>query len=128
MTKSEYDKGMFTRLQHLATKQSFFLFGPRGTGKTTLLREKFGTTKALWLDLLDLEVEDRFLRNPQELYAIVKALPQDVLHVVIDEIQKVPSLLNEVHRLIEETTKLFVLTGSSARKLKRGSANLLAGL
>lgn len=79
------------------------------------------------LDLLDSQVEDRFFRNPSELYAIVKALSKDVIYVIIDEIQKVPKLLDEVHRLIEETDKIFILTGSSARKLKHGGANLLAG-
>ena len=67
------------------------------------------------------------MRNPSELYAIVKALPAEITHVSVDEIQKVPKLLDEVHRLIEETDKCFVLTGSSARKLKHGGANLLAG-
>lgn len=118
---------MFPRLRHFSHKQSFFLFGPRGTGKSTLLKKRFEHHKCLWLDLLDAEVEDRFLRNPSELYAIVKALPKETVYVIIDEIQKVPRLLDEVHRLIEETDKIFILTGSSARRLKRGGANLLAG-
>ncbi len=118
---------MFSRFRHFPHKHSFFLFGPRGTGKSTLLRKRFNEAECLWLDLLDSEVEDRFLRNPSDLYAIVKALPNTIIYVVIDEIQKVPKLLDEVHRLIEETDKIFILTGSSARKLKRGGANLLAG-
>jgi predicted AAA+ superfamily ATPase len=77
---------------------------------------------------LDSEIEDRFLRHPSEIHAMVKALPEEIPFVVLDEIQKVPKLLDEVHRLIEEKTdKLFILTGSSARKLKHGGANLLAG-
>lgn len=118
---------MFFRLRQFPNKHSFFLFGPRGTGKSTLLKKSFDEHKCLWLDLLDSEVEERFFKNPSELHAIVKALPSHIQYVVIDEVQKVPKLLDEVHRLIEETDKVFVLTGSSARKLKRGSANLLAG-
>ncbi len=119
---------MFPRLKHFSHKHSFFLFGPRGTGKSTLLKQRFDHSQCLWLDLLDTQVEDRFSRNPNELYPIVKALPKETTHVVIDEIQKVPRLLDEVHRMIEEETdKIFILTGSSARKLKHGGANLLAG-
>lgn len=118
---------MFHRLRRVSHKHSFFLFGPRGTGKSTLLKKRFNQSQCLWLDLLDSLIEERFFRNPSELYAIVKALPQEILYVVIDEIQKVPKLLDEVHRLIEETDKVFILTGSSARKLKHGGANLLAG-
>ncbi len=118
---------MFSRLRQFSKKHSFFLFGPRGTGKSTLLKEKFDPNKCLWLDLLDSSIEERFFRNPSDLYAIVKALPDKITHIIVDEIQKVPKLLDEVHRLIEETDKIFVLTGSSARKLKHGGANLLAG-
>lgn len=120
---------MFPRLIEFSLEHSFFLFGPRGTGKSTLLKSqlKAKQEQCLWLDLLDISLEERFVRNPSELFAIVKALPAEVSYVVIDEIQKVPRLLDEVHRLIEETDKIFVLTGSSARKLRRGGANLLAG-
>ena len=118
---------MFSRLRHFSHKHSFFLFGPRGTGKSTLLKKRFSQKDCLWLDLLDSSIEDQFLRHPSELYAIVKGLSKDVSYVIIDEIQKVPKLLDEVHRLIEETDKIFILTGSSARKLKHGGANLLAG-
>lgn len=118
---------MFHRLRTFPKKRSFFLFGPRGTGKSTLLKKRFHSSESFWLDLLDSNVEDRFLHNPSELYPIVKALPDEIKYVVIDEIQKVPKLLDEVHRLIEETNKIFILTGSSARRLKREGANLLAG-
>lgn len=118
---------MFLRLNQLSHKHSFFLFGPRGVGKTTLLKKRFDESQCLWLDLLDVYIEERFLRSPGDLYSIVKALPKETLYIVIDEIQKVPKLLDEVHRLIEETDKVFILTGSSARKLKHGGANLLAG-
>jgi len=118
---------MFSRLCRFSHKHSFFLFGPRGTGKSTLLKKRFNPEQSLWLDLLDSKIEDQFFRNPENLYAMVKALPKETIYVVIDEIQKVPKLLDEVHRLIEETDKMFILTGSSARRLKRGGANLLAG-
>jgi uncharacterized protein len=118
---------MYPRLRHFSHKHSFFLFGPRGTGKSTLLKKRFDHQQCLWLDLLDSSVEDRFSRQPHEFYSIVMALPKETTYVVIDEIQKVPKLLDEVHKLIEETDKLFILTGSSARKLKNGRANLLAG-
>lgn len=118
---------MFLRLKKFSHQHSFFLFGPRGSGKSTLLKERFQQNESLWLDLLDSKVEDRFTQNESELYAIVKALPPEIRYVIIDEIQKIPRLLDEVHRLIEETDKIFILTGSSARKLKHGGANLLAG-
>jgi len=106
---------MFSRFRHFPHKHSFFLFGPRGTGKSTLLKKRFNEIECLWLDLLNAEIEDQFFRNPGDLYAIVKALPKNTRYVIIDEIQKVPKLLDEVHRLIEETDKIFILTGSSAR-------------
>jgi predicted AAA+ superfamily ATPase len=118
---------MFSRLRKFSQKHSFFLFGPRGTGKSTLLAKRFDPKFTAWFDLLDSKIEEQFSRDPSELYAIVKALPNEITHVIIDEIQKVPKLLDEVHRLIEEKKKQFILTGSSARKLKRGGANLLAG-
>lgn len=118
---------MFRRFRVLSHRYSFFLFGPRGSGKSTLLRERFEPSQSIWFDLLDSKIFDQFLKNPSQLFDIVKALPDAVTHVIIDEIQKVPQLLDEVHRLIESTNKIFVLTGSSARKLKRGGANLLAG-
>jgi predicted AAA+ superfamily ATPase len=118
---------MLPRLLNLPKNQSFFLFGARGTGKSTLLRKQFSGDQTLWIDLLDPEEEDRLARNPKDLYAQVIALPDKVTHVVIDEIQKIPKLLDVIHKLIEETSKKFIMTGSSARKLKYGSANLLAG-
>jgi len=118
---------MFPRLRKFSHRHSFFLFGARGTGKSTILHQRFDPNQSLWLDLLDSKVEDQFYHDPGQLYAIVKGLKKEITHVIIDEIQKIPKLLDEVHRLIEETDKIFILTGSSARKLKRGGANLLAG-
>ena len=118
---------MIKRLLQLPKNRSFFLFGARGTGKSTLIRRQFDHQKSLWLDFLNPVEEDRFDRNPNELSDLVKALPPETTHIVLDEVQKVPKLLDIVHSLIEETDKSFVLTGSSARKLKYGGANLLAG-
>lgn len=118
---------MFPRLRQLTKKHSFFLFGPRGSGKSTLLKDRFDPSYCIWFDLLDSQIEEQFFHDPGQLHALVKALPNKITHIVIDEVQKIPKLLDEVHRLIEETDKVFLLTGSSARKLKRGAANLLAG-
>jgi len=118
---------MFPRLLQLSKKRSFFLFGARGTGKSTLLKQTFPKEQTLLCNLLKQEEADRFLRKPETLYDMVLALPETTTHVVIDEIQKVPKLLDVVHLLMGETDKKFVMTGSSARKLKKGGANLLAG-
>ncbi|MEI6790432.1 MAG: AAA family ATPase [Myxococcaceae bacterium] len=115
------------RLLQVTKKYSFFLFGPRGVGKSTLLHQLFPAERTLWIDLLDPGQEQRFSLNPSELFKVVEKLDPSISHVAIDEIQKVPKLLDVVHSLIESTSKLFILTGSSARKLKLGGANLLAG-
>jgi predicted AAA+ superfamily ATPase len=106
---------------------SFFLFGPRGTGKSTWLRENM--PKALYIDLLDPAAHRAYLAGPERLRQVVEGNP-DAAVVVIDEVQKVPALLDVVHQLIEERRRRplrFVLTGSSARKLKRTGVDLLAG-
>ena len=118
---------MYQRLLHLPKNHHFFLFGPRNTGKSTLIELQFPTTTSLWLDLLDTALQARFLENPEELFHIVSNLAPEITHVVIDEVQKVPKLLDVVQRLMKKKNKFFILTGSSARKLKRGGANLLAG-
>jgi len=118
---------MQSRLLQLPEDESFFLFGPRGVGKTTLLRHLPWFSQAFYIDLLKPSEEQRFLRNPDELLAIVQSLPDQTKHIIIDEVQKLPKLLDVVHYLIETTSKKFILTGSSARKLKYGGANLLAG-
>ncbi len=111
----------------LSGSGSYFLFGPRGTGKTTLLQTVHRPDLALWIDLLDPAEEDLFARHPGELEARVAAAPPSVSWVVIDEVQRVPRLLDVVHRLIESSSRKFVLTGSSGRKLRRGASNLLGG-
>ena len=103
------------------------LFGARGTGKSTLLRERFASGARLWIDLLDPEQEDRYARRPAELAEQLLALRPPPKWVVIDEVQKVPRLLDVVHAQIERGAAKFALTGSSARKLKRQETNLLAG-
>ncbi|MDP1606933.1 MAG: DUF4143 domain-containing protein [Rhodocyclaceae bacterium] len=104
---------------------SFFLFGPRGTGKSTWLRKTRGG--AIWVDLLDPEMQRLYLARPERLRELLAGRPS-IDDVVIDEIQKAPALLDVVHELHESNRRLlFVLTGSSARKLRRGAANLLAG-
>ena len=118
---------MIPRLLQVPEDESFFLFGPRGVGKTTLLKHLPWLSSALYINLLKAGDEQRFARNPDELASIVKALPENTSHIIIDEVQKLPKLLDIVHDLIETTSKKFVLTGSSARKLKHGGANLLAG-
>lgn len=115
------------RLLKLPTANSFFLFGARNTGKSTLLKHTFGTKKTLWIDLLDPDQEERYSRDPNNLKYEVNALNDTVPYVIIDEIQKLPKLLDVVHQLIESTNKIFIMTGSSARKLRHGGANLLAG-
>lgn len=134
MTRREFrssfeisEEFMFQRLIQLSKKRSFFLFGARGTGKSTLLKHDFPLNSSLLCNLLKPEEADRFLRKPETLYDIVMALPESITHVIIDEVQKVPKLLDVVHLLMGETDKKFIMTGSSARKLKKGGANLLAG-
>lgn len=114
---------MYTRLLNLPNG-SILLFGPRGTGKSTWIRQKFNN--ATFYDLLDSREVLRLERNPQILYNELENLPAQSW-VVLDEVQKVPSLMDEVHRLIENKSLRFILCGSSARKLKRAGSNLLAG-
>jgi len=109
-------------LEKLLSQKSHFLFGPRQTGKTFLIRQTLKAARVY--DLLDSSVYLTLSRNPGRIAEELD--PHDRL-VVIDEIQRIPELLNEVHRLIEERGVRFLLTGSSARKLRRGGVNLLGG-
>ncbi len=111
-------------LPGLLEKKSFFLFGPRATGKTTTIKQQLSGQVTL-VDLLDSRLFLKLSSEPYELESLVDSSSNDL--VVIDEIQRIPELLNEVHRLIENKSITFLLTGSSARKLRRGKANLLAG-
>lgn len=106
----------------LLGKKSYFLFGPRQTGKTSLIRHTMKGVRVY--DLLDTSVYLALSHNPGR---IAEEITHEDNLIVIDEIQRLPELLNEVHRLIEERGIRFLLTGSSARKLRRGGANLLGG-
>jgi uncharacterized protein len=124
---------MYPRFINLPKKESFFLFGARGTGKSSYLKHHFRSEleacPEAYIDLLQASQEREFSRNPDLLENRVKFLNGKSPIVIIDEIQKVPKLLDLVHRLIEDKTiqVQFALTGSSARKLRAGSANMLAG-
>lgn len=112
-------------LPELLKKKSFFLFGPRATGKTFMIRQQLNE-QVLNINLLNSRFYLMLSAAPHELEALIAAEPSKML-IVIDEIQRVPELLNEVHRLIEEKGLTFLLTGSSTRKLRRHGHNLLAG-
>lgn len=114
-------------LNALLDKKSFFLFGPRATGKSSLIRQQFSAESIILIDLLRTEWYLHLSSRPQELENIILAQQSRDMIVVIDEIQRIPLLLNEVHRLIEERHMRFLLTGSSARKLRQGQVNWLAG-
>jgi uncharacterized protein len=105
-------------------RETFFLWGPRQTGKSTLLHASY--PDAYWVDLLKADEYRRYLERPELLRQELAALT-DTPQVVIDEVQKVPALLDEVHWLHENQEVQFALCGSSARKVKHGVANLLGG-
>lgn len=107
-----------------APRQSFFLFGPRGTGKSTWVRQTFPASRRI--DLLDEAVYQSYLANVGLFAEELRSVPAGGV-VCVDEVQRLPQLLNEVHRFIEERRLRFILCGSSARKLKREGTNLLAG-
>jgi predicted AAA+ superfamily ATPase len=104
-------------------KRSFFLFGPRGVGKSTWLKDTY--PDSFRINLLDTSLSLKLQRDPHLLESLIP--PNLKTFCIIDEVQKIPSLLDEVHRLIEDKRILFILSGSSARKLKKSGANLLAG-
>lgn len=115
---------MYTRIfQPPASRQSFFLFGPRGTGKSHWTRSAY--PDALVVDLLRSGLATQLSADPGRLEHLIPA--DHPGPIILDEVQKVPALLDEVHRLIEARGHRFVLTGSSARSLKRRGTNLLAG-
>ena len=107
-------------------EETFFLWGPRQTGKSTLLKERY--PEARWLDLLKADEFRRYSDNPELLrQEIILDGPPPGNQIVIDEVQKIPALLDEVHWLIENSGVKFALCGSSARKVRHGAANLLGG-
>ena len=120
-------------LPSLLEKKSFFLFGPRAVGKSYAIRQQL-KDRAFLIDLLNSDYYLRLSQNPGLLVSMIESAMMSggtdgkkIEFIVIDEVQKIPALLDEVHRLIEERQWKFLLTGSSARKLKRNNANLLAG-
>ena len=117
---------MIERIYHIDNEldDSIFLFGARQTGKSTFLRQKF--PDSIYIDLLDTALKNRFNRRPSLLYEMLSDKREGTL-VIIDEIPEVPELLNEVHRLMSEKGLVFILCGSSARKLKRKGYNTLGG-
>ena len=122
----KFEKYMYNRLFDFESKldEAMFLFGARQTGKSTLLKERF--KGEIYYDLLDPELRKYFKRNPNALREALQSKPAGTL-VIIDEIQKVPELLDIVHSLMVESGLWFILSGSSARKLKKSGANTLGG-
>jgi predicted AAA+ superfamily ATPase len=112
-----------TRLIMPPKAKSYFLFGPRGTGKSTWLKNHY--KKHIYIDLLDYETLNLLQSHPDHLTRLIPTNYKEF--VIIDEIQKIPQLLNTVHQLIEDRKIKFILTGSSSRKLKKEGVNLLAG-
>ncbi len=111
------------QLDKLLLKKSHFLFGPRQTGKSSLIKRTFADQ----YPIINLLKTDIYLRLEAAPWEIESMLPLTTKYAIIDEVQRIPILLNEVHRLIEDQQINFLLTGSSARKLKRNNANMLAG-
>lgn len=121
---------MFPRLSKPLLSNSFFMFGARGAGKSTLVQSLMPRATTYSIDLLNPEDDERLRRNPQVLIAEVRGRAEAIEWVLIDEVQKVPALLDVVQLLLENAATRhikFALTGSSARKLKLAGANLLAG-
>lgn len=121
---------MYPRSIKLSDSHSFFLFGPRLTGKSTLLRQAFAGEEVLFLDLLHPSVYQKYVAEPEALIREVEAAKGKFKRVVLDEIQRVPALLDAAHHLMESPSGRclrFIMSGSSARKLKRSKANLLGG-
>jgi uncharacterized protein len=118
---------MLERIAKFSKTNSFFLFGARGTGKTHLLKEKYNNETNWYIDLLNPDLARKYLLSPNALINELDGRKTQPEWIIIDEVQKVPSLLDLVHQLIESRNQKFILSGSSARKLKRGGANLLAG-
>ncbi len=118
---------MIPRLCNVSKSNSFFLFGPRGVGKTTLIKERFPADKALLLNLLDDSLMDQLLLDFSRFKDIIDSPENHTKSVIVDEVQKLPKVLNIAHLQIQERKRQFILTGSSSRKLKQAGSNLLAG-
>lgn len=117
------------RVIKLPQKYSFLLFGPRQVGKSTLLKHRFSAEKTLSYNLLDFSLLRKLELDPTIFYEEINSRNKKIQYVLVDEVQKLPWILDEVHRVIETSPSppIFILTGSSSRKLKKEQANLLAG-
>lgn len=119
---------MIPRIATFTKNYSYFLFGARGVGKTTLLKTTLPKEETFTINLLEYDNEVRFRNQPKTFGQTLSALPDHIRWIFIDEVQKIPELLGEVHKHLDENDNhYFVLTGSSARKLKQGRADMLAG-
>ena len=118
---------MINRFFKPLKSRSYFIFGARGVGKSTWLKQNYTIENSIFINLLDPEVFETFLLQPQKLKEVLRLESNQNKTVVIDEVQKVPALLDVVHNEISENKRIFVLTGSSSRKLKQKGVNLLAG-
>ena len=130
MLFSEWSPSVFLRLSKPLLSNSFFVFGARGTGKSTLVKGLLPSDKTLFIDLLRADDEDRFAKDPTSLISEIQGKLTHLEWVMIDEVQKIPKILDIVHHVMEAPATnhiKFALTGSSARKLKLAGANLLAG-
>jgi len=118
---------MIQRSIKIPKSNSFFLFGARGTGKTTLLQQRFTPEDALFIDLLDVGTFDDLLLDISRFQTMIHQKAYANKPVIVDEVQKLPKLLDYIHMEIQRTKRQFILTGSSSRKLKQKGTNLLAG-
>ncbi len=121
---------MYSRYIKFPDSHSFFLFGPRLTGKSTLLSQAFADEEVLFLDLLHPSVHQKYLADPETLMREIEGAKNKYKRIVLDEVQRVPALLDVTHHLMESPSGRhlqFIMSGSSARKLKRSKANLLGG-
>ena len=118
---------MIQRFLKFPKKNSFFLFGARGSGKTTLLQQRFSEKDSLFLDLLDIRLFDQILLDPGRFLDLINSQTNKHKRIIVDEIQKIPRLLDVAHQQIQTNKRQFIFTGSSSRRLKQKGTNLLAG-
>ena len=118
---------MIQRLADFPKKQSFFLFGARGCGKTTLLQQRYSKKDSFFVDLLDVRLFQELVLDPGRFVDLIDSKEHRNKRVIVDEIQKLPILLDTIHQQIQKRNRQFILTGSSSRRLKQKGTNLLAG-
>lgn len=118
---------MIQRMLKPSKTNSYFLFGPRGSGKTTWLKNLYSDPNSLYIDLLDIKTFDDLMLEPHRFEALINSPENRKKRVIVDEVQKFPRILDTVHSQIQKSKRPFVLTGSSSRRLKQKGTNLLAG-